>query len=129
MALFSLSDEWVIELGEDFESHVEDGSLVLSSGDRAVWIDLFEDDRQRSEILALLKEDVPEGAQKWEFEKENLLKFGYLERDEENENFELTTFSLASGEYALMTFYFDEESSLSWALERWRSVRFEEIKD
>ena len=127
MALFSLSDEWVIELGEDFERHVEEGSLVFSSGDRAVWIDLFEDDKPRDEILALLQEDVPERAQKWEFEQENLFKFGYLEHDEENENFELTTFCVAGGEYALMTFYFDEESSLDWALKQWRSVRFDAV--
>ncbi len=125
MALFSLSDAWVIELGEDFERHVEDGSLVFSSGDRAVWVDLFEDDKPRAEILALLQEDTPENVQKWEFEGENLLKFGYLERDEENENFELTTFCIGAGEYALMTFYFDDEPTLDWALKRWRSVRFE----
>ncbi len=126
MALFSVSDEWVIDLGEDFEQHVEDGSLVFSSGDRAVWLDLFEDDRGREEKLALLQEDIPAEAQKWEFEQENLFKFGYLERDEENENFELTTFSISATEYALITFYFDEEKSLDWALKRWRSVRFED---
>lgn len=125
MALFSLSDEWVIELGEDFEQHVEDGSLVFSQGEQAVWIDLFEDDRPRAEILALLQEDMPEGAQKWEFQQENLLKFGYLERDEENDNFELTTFSISPSEYALMTFYFDDQESLAWALKCWKSVQFE----
>jgi Mg2+ and Co2+ transporter CorA len=125
MALFSVSDEWVIELGDDFEQHVEDGSLVFSNGDRAVWIDLFEDDRTREEKLALLQEDMPTGAKKWEFEQENLLKFGYLERDEENENYELTTFSISTTEYALITFYFDEEESLDWALKRWRSMSFE----
>lgn len=128
MALFSLSDEWTMELGEDFEQHVEEGSLVFSSGDRAVWIDLFEDERPRAEIVALLQEDTPENAQKWEFEQENLLKFGYLERDEENENYELTTFCVSAKEYALMTFYFDEEISLDWALKRWRSVRFDDVE-
>lgn len=126
MALFSLSDAWVIELGEDFGQHVEDGSLVLSHGDRAVWIDLFEDDKPRETKLALLQEDVPDRAQVWRFEQENLLKFGYLEHDVENENYELTTFSISETEYALMTFYFDDESSLDWAIKRWRSVRFEE---
>lgn len=125
MALFSLSDEWTIELDEDFERHVEDGSLVFSCDDRAVWIDLFEDNRPTAEILVLLQEDTPETGQQWEFEQENLLHFGYLERDEENENYELTTFCIAPTEYALMTFYFDDEKSLDWALKCWRSVRFE----
>lgn len=125
MALFSLTDEWAIELGEDFEQRVEDGSLVFSHEDRAVWIDLFEDDRSRTDKLALLQEDVPENAQTWNFEQENLLKFGYLEYDDENDNYELTTFSIAAEEYALMTFYFDQKETLDWALKRWRSVQFE----
>lgn len=125
MALFSLTDEWTIELGEDFERRVEDGSLVFAHGDRAVWIDLFEDPRPVAEKLALLQEDVPEGARQWEWEQGNLLQWGYLERDEENENYELTTFSLGAPGYALMSFYFDEESALDWALKCWRSVRFE----
>jgi hypothetical protein len=123
MALFSLTDEWTIEIGADFERHVEDGSLVFSSDERAIWIDIFDDDRDPTEIMALLQEDVPKNVNVWEFEQDNLLKFGYLERDEENENFELTTFSVSHTGYALMTFYFDEEKSLDWALKRWRSVR------
>ncbi|RYG70707.1 hypothetical protein EON80_07165 [bacterium] len=74
--------------------------------------------------MEMLQEDVPENANVWEYEQENLLKFGYLERDEENDNFELTTFTVGPTSYALMTFYFDEEKSLDWALKRWRSVRF-----
>lgn len=127
MALFSVSDDWTLELGEDFEQHVEDGSMVLSHDDRAIWIDLFEDERSPEEKLALLQEDVPDNATVWRFEQENLLKFGYLEHDEENENYEITTFSIAAPEYALMTFYFDAETSLDWALKCWRSVRFEVV--
>jgi hypothetical protein len=124
MALFSLTDEWTIELGENFERRVEDGSLVFSHEDRALWIDIFDDDRDPQEKMALLQEDVPEHVNVWEFEHEGLLKFGYLEYDEENENHELTTFSVGPTSYALMTFYFDEEATLDWALKRWRSVRF-----
>lgn len=123
MALISISDGWTIELGENFAQHVEDGSLVFSNDDRAIWIDLFEDERSREEKLALLREDVPESAQIWNFEQENLFKFGYLERDEANDNYELTTFCIAAEGYALMSFYFDEEKSVDWALKRWRSVR------
>ncbi len=125
MAIFPLTEEWTIELGEDFEQRVEDGSLIFAHQDRAIWVDLFEDDRSRDEKLALLQEDVPQNAQSWNFEQENLLKFGYLERDEENENYELTTFCVAASEYALLTFYFDDDKSLDWALKRWRSVRFQ----
>lgn len=125
MALFSLADEWTIELDAEFERRVEDGSLVFSRHDRAIWVDLFEDDRPILQKLAMLRDDTPENARTWNFEEESLLKFGYLERDEENENLELTTFSVAVLGYALMTFYFDDEESLDWALGSWKSVRFE----
>jgi hypothetical protein len=127
MALFSLTEEWTIEIGEDFDRRVEDGSLVLSHDERAIWVDIFDDDREPAEKMVLLQEDVPENANIWEYEQEGLLKFGYLERDEENENFELTTFTVGPTSYALMTFYFDEEKQLDWALKRWRSVRFLEV--
>jgi hypothetical protein len=54
------------------------------------------------------------------------VKFGYFERDEENEDesYELTTFSVSSSSYVLMSFYFDAEKSLDWAMKRWRSLKF-----
>ncbi len=125
MALFSLADEWTIELDAQFERRVEDGSLVFSQGDRAIWIDLFEDDSPIPQKMKRLREDTPPGAQNWEIADDALLKFAYLERDEENENFELTSFSVAQPGYALMTFYFDDETSLEWALGCWKSVRFD----
>ncbi len=125
MALFSLADEWTIELDAEFERRVEDGSLVFARDDRAVWIDLFEDNRSISQKMKMLRENTPQNAKSWKFAQNDLTKFGYLERDEENENSELTTFSVALPGYALMTFYFDDESSLGWALDCWKSVRFE----
>lgn len=125
MALFSLADEWTIELDAEFERRVEDGSMVFVHGDHAVWIDLFEDSCSISQKMKMLREDVPQNARSWKFDQNSLTKFGYLERDEENENFELTTFSVALSGYALMTFYFDDVNSLDWALDCWKSVQFE----
>ncbi len=125
MALFSLTDEWTIELGEDFERRVEDGSMVFVLDDRAIWIDLFEDSRTPQEKMRPLQEGSPKAAQKWEFWQDNLLKFGYLEHDEDNENFELTTFSAEKAGYALITIYFDDEKSLDWAIGCWKSLQFE----
>lgn len=114
-----------MELDAEFERRVEDGSMVFSHGDRAIWIDLFDDNRSIPQKMNLLREDTPQEAQSWEFEGDGFLQFACLERDEDNENFELTTFSVAQPGYALMTFYFDTESSLEWALGCWKSVRFE----
>ncbi|PQV63663.1 hypothetical protein B1R32_1092 [Abditibacterium utsteinense] len=125
MALFSLTDEWTIELGEEFERRVEDGSLVFSHEDRAVWVDLFEDHRPIPQKMKMLRDDAPQDAKSWTFELEGLLKFAYLERDEENENYELTSLCAVATGYALMIFYFDDDEFLAWALGCWKSVRFE----
>ena len=114
-----------MELDAEFERRVEDGSMVFSHQDRASWIDLFEDNRPIPQKMMMLRKDTPKDAQFWEFQNDDLLQFAYLERDEENENFELTTFSVAPAGYALMTFYFDDPSSLDWSLGCWKSVRFE----
>lgn len=117
-----------MEIGDDFERRIEDGSLVLSHGERAIWIDIFDDDRDPRVKMTQLREDIPREAKSWEYDQGNLLKFGYLEHDDENENFELTTFSVGPTSYALMTFYFDDEASLDWALKRLRSVRLVEAE-
>ena len=128
MALLELTDEWTLEVGDNFAQRIEDGSLVLSDETRAIWIDVFDDDRAPDEKMALLKADAPpENAQIWEWEQDGLLKFGYFSRDEENEDesYELTTFSVSASGYVLMSFYFDDAKNLDWALKRWRSLKFE----
>ncbi|HEX9997869.1 MAG TPA: hypothetical protein VGB45_12040 [Abditibacterium sp.] len=127
MALLELTDEWTLEIGDNLTQRIEDGSLVLSDETRAVWIDIFDDDRAIDEKVSFLKEDgAPVGAQSWEWEHEGVVKFGYFARDEENEDesYELTTFSVTSSSYVLMSFYFDAEKSLDWAMKRWRSLKF-----
>lgn len=130
MPQFQLTDEWSLELGQGFASRIEEGSLVLSTPDRIIWADIFDDPRPQPEKLAFLQaDDEWHGARTWQFEQEGLLKWGYLTRDEDEGEvgWELTTFSLADASYALISFYFDEESALDWALKRWRSLRFDPI--
>lgn len=128
MPSMKLTKEWSFNIDSDFQHRIEDEDLVFWRLQQTIWITIYNVDDSPKETLKLLKQESnPNPVRVFEIEEENLLKYACLTKNEDGDKnyWELTTFCVNRSSYALMSYYFDSVEMLDWALDNWKSIRFQ----
>lgn len=121
-----ITRQCTIDVGAGFQRRVENGDLCLSAGGRIVWIALYESkfrepDRTVNEIYSPGRKPEEE----WEVRSEGRYARGYLTREVESGHAQwtLTTLTATRHRLALVSFTYDAEGQLDWAVRAWDSLR------
>jgi hypothetical protein len=128
VAVERITRQCTIDVGAGFQRRVENGDLCLSLGARTVWIALYESrfrepERSVNEIYSPGKKPDEE----WESRSEGRYARGYLTRDVEDgrAQWTLTTLTASPRRLALVSFTYDTEGQLDWAVRAWDSLRLD----
>ncbi len=125
---FRVTQEWIINLPEDFGSRVEDGKMVFWTTGMTVITAAFRipEDTGKIELLNRIREKMPENTlETLVSTKGEIVGLGYTQvqkRVGEKNRLALYTFT-ASDESCLQTaFYLDKPEDLDWAKNIWEQI-------
>src|SRR4051812_42442323 len=122
----SITNEWSIELGNEFRRRAESGDLMFWDGARrTVYAAVFETGTaEADEAIGRMLEGRPgEAAKTYDRVEAGLAGHAYLlpEGRDGQQYWGLNTWTAAKGSVACVTFYFEDGDELSWALQAWKS--------
>lgn len=125
---FRVTQEWIINLPEDFESRVEDGKMIFWTTGMTVIAVAFRipGDTGKIELLSQIREKMPENTlETLVSTRGEIFGLGYTQiqkRTGEKNRLALYTFT-ASDESCLQTaFYLDKPEDLDWAKNIWEQI-------
>ena len=125
---FQITNEWLINLSEDFERRVEDGKLIFWKVGITVIIAAFRlpKDTGKLELLNQVQAKIPENRlETMVSTKGEIVGLGYtqLQQDKtENERLALTTFTASDTSCLQIAFYLDDPKALEWAKSTWENL-------
>jgi hypothetical protein len=116
-----------IDVGPGFRRKVEGGDMRLTKRGRTVWIAMYE--ARHSDPQASVSELYAPGrrpVEEWERRGGGSAARAWLLPDDAagSKRWTLTTISASASELALVSFTFEDEEGLRWALDAWNSLRF-----
>lgn len=117
-----------IDVGAGFRRRVENGDLCLFATGRTVWIALYESQfREPERSVNEIYSPAEKPEEEWEFRQEGRFGRGYMTREIEDGRalWTLTTLTASRRKLALVSFTFDAEGHLDWAVRAWDSLRLE----
>ena len=125
MPAVPITNDWWLELDDEFERRTEGGDLVLWSGTRTVYASVFRDADADAAIAAMLEARKEAAVRTFDRVEANVIGHAYLlpEFDDvRGEYWGVNTWTAGRGSVACVTFYFQDLDDLDWALAGWRSV-------
>ena len=127
MATLSITADWFLELGDEFERRTEGGDVVWWSGARTVYASVFHTSNADADaaIATMLEGRKETPVQTFDRAGPDLVSHAYLlpEREDGGDYWGLNTWTAARGSVACVTFYFESLDDLPWALRAWQSVQ------
>lgn len=123
-----LTDDWSIELSEDFRARTEEGALQLvGPGGRTLWVGVQTPPPTRAPeaILDEILQDVhltPE--QKFRESGSDSYEVRYASWYPEDGRWRLDAYTVRRGSYVQLAVLSEHAGDLDWALETWRSLRY-----
>lgn len=127
MAL-QITNEWLIDLPEDFEKRVEEDKLVFWKTGISIIIAAFSlpDQTNKMELLNQIQQKTPEDAlETLVSTKGEIVGLGYTQLQELKggmKRLSLTTFTASESSCLQIAFYLDDPADLDWAKSAWRSL-------
>jgi hypothetical protein len=129
MARIKITKQWTLDLDEGFERRIEGGDLVLWSPGRTVYAAVYDTGNAEADeaIAAMLQDRPAKPVKTYDRVEAGLSGHAYLlpEGEGESQYWGLNTWTAAKGTVACVTFYFDSEHDLKWAVETWKSIRLQ----
>ncbi|MCE9581342.1 MAG: hypothetical protein K8T20_02375 [Planctomycetes bacterium] len=115
-----------INIGPGFERRVEDGDLCFSGDKRTVWVALYESKfREPHRSVNELYSPSRKPDEEWERSQPGRFGRAYFMREDGagKRSWTLTTLTASARRLALVSFYFEEEADLDWAVRAWDTLR------
>ena len=125
---FRVTQEWIINLPEDFGSRVEDGKMVFWTTGMTVIAAAFRipEDTGKIELLNRIREKMPENTlETLVSTKGEIVGLGYTQvqkRGGEKNRLALYTFTTSDESCLQTAFYLDKPEDLDWAKNIWEQI-------
>jgi hypothetical protein len=125
---FRITNEWIIDLPQDFERRVEDEKLIFWKTGITVIIAAFKlpMDTGKLELLNQIQEKTPEDVlETFVSTKGEIVGLGYTQVQAlkaDNTRLALTTFTASDTSCLQIAFYLNEAADLDWAKSVWESL-------
>ncbi len=127
---FRITNEWIIDLPQDFERRVEDEKLIFWKTGITVIIAAFSlpEDTGKLELLNQIQEKMPEDVlETFVSTKGEIVGLGYTQVQElkdDNTRLALTAFTASDTSCLQTAFYLDDPADLDWAKSVWENLIF-----
>jgi hypothetical protein len=125
---FQITNEWLINLSEDFERRVEDEKLIFWKRGITIIIAVFRlpHDTGKIELLNQVQAKIPENRlETLVSTKGEIVGLGYtqIQQDQEKKDrLALTTFTASDSSCLQLAFYLDDPNDLDWAKSIWEGL-------
>lgn len=127
MVLQRITRDCAVKIGGTFRRRVQDGDLCLFDRARTVWIAAYRA-REGDPIASVGELYRPDRKpdEEWERREDGMFGRAYLNSESTPGQacWTLTSISASKRTIILMSFYFDDERELDWAVSTWHSLRF-----
>jgi hypothetical protein len=126
---YEMTDNWSIELKDEYKKRFEDGSLVLWRPGITSWIVVYnaKPSMTREDALKWRKQDTDKKKeQEFEVSDEKYLRWAYLlfEKTEQDARWALYSFTFGKDSgHVMMATYFDDKKDLEKAKQLWMSLQ------
>jgi hypothetical protein len=127
---FRITQEWLIDLPEDFETRTEEDKLVFWKTGKTVIIAAFRipDDTGKLELLNQIQAKIPDDAlEKLVSTKGEIVGLGYTQIQEvpgDKKRLTLISFTASDTSCLQTAFYLDNPEDLDWAKSAWEGIVF-----
>jgi hypothetical protein len=124
-----MTDNWCIELKDEYKKRFENGNLVLWRPGITSWIVVYnaKPGKTREDALKWRKQDTDKKkVQEFETSDEKYLRYAYLvfEKTEHDERWALYSFTFGKDSgHVMMATYFDDKRDLEKAKQLWMSLQ------
>lgn len=124
-----ITESWLVDVDETYESWVEDGSLAFAKPGRTIWIDCWGDgdEPSRQEIIDLIRTEAsPDRDDLFETDEEGVFKYAYrlVEFEDGGRRFAVYAFAVVEGSYLQVSIYFDDPKDKPWGEAFARSIEY-----
>lgn len=132
---FRITNEWIINLPEDFESRSENEELVFWKTGITVIVAAFRlpEDIGKIELLNQVQKKLPENAlETLVSTKGEIVGLGYThvhKRKGEKNRLALITFTASDASCLQTAFYLDDPADLDWAKSVWETTIYQPTAD
>ena len=126
---YQMTDNWSIELKDEYKKRFEDGSLVLWRPGITSWIVVYnaKPGKTREDALKWRKQESDKKkVQEFETSDAKYLRYAYLvfEKTEHDERWALYSFTFGKDSgHVMMATYFDDKKDLEKAKQLWMSLQ------
>lgn len=128
MARRRLTEDWSIELSEDFRVRDEQGAMQLTGpGGRTVWVNVWTPPPTRAPeaLLDEILQDVHQAPeQRFRESGSDAYEVRYASWYPEDGRWGLYGYTVRRASYVQLAVLTDDAGDLDWALETWRSLRY-----
>ncbi len=128
---FRITNEWIIDIPDDFENRVEEEKLIFWKTGITVIVAAFRlpGDTGKLELLNQIQEKIPENAlETLVSTKGEIVGLGYTQVHKitgEKNRLSLYTFTASDTSCLQLAFYLDDPSDLAWAKSVWETIIFQ----
>ena len=123
-----LTQNWTMVVEDGYRRRTEADNLVLWAPGKTIWVSEFAHEQSREAMMLELKDMAPSVREATFVDpREDVLRYAYLapKADGDQRAWGLMTFCVASSEYIVVAFYFDDRRQLDWALDCWKSIMYD----
>jgi len=126
-----ITNEWFIELSDEFSRRTEDQKLVLWKTGMTIILAAFHlpENTGKLALLNQIQEKIPEDAlETMVSTKGEIVGLGYtqiLQKPDEKNRLALYTFTASDTSCLQAAFYLDEPDDLEWAKSTWKNIIFQ----
>jgi hypothetical protein len=127
---FQITNEWLIDLPDDFERRVDDQKLIFWKTGMTIIIAVFRlpENTGKIELLNQIQKKIPQDAlETLVSTKGEIVGLGYTQIEklqEEKKRLSLVTFTASDTSCLQTAFYFDDPNDLDWAKSTWEGIIF-----
>jgi hypothetical protein len=135
MTKYKITEQWTIEIDNSFQRRVdEEGDLIFATKDKTVRLAVWGyKDQTRQEIydehkiISTTRDDIETPTlETFDLSDDNAARIGYMieEADGEKKYKVIYAFTIVDADLVQAAIYFDNDSDKRWALDTWRTIRF-----
>ena len=128
MARLTLTEDWSIELPDDFRARPADGALHLAgTGPRTIWASIHTPPPTRAPeaLLDEILQDAHQSPeQRFREQGSDAYEIRYATWYPDNGRWTLNAFTIRRASYIQLAVLTDSPTDLAWSLETWRSLRY-----
>jgi hypothetical protein len=132
MARWPITNDWTIELGDEYQRAPEHGDIVFRSGDCSVYASVYQAPSAEAEsaIAQMLEDRKIKPTRVFERSDPDVHGCAYLLPEGEGQEtyWGLNTWAASGSSLVCVTFYFTDLDEVEWAVKAWRSLQHGPVK-